>query len=43
MGVQWDSISAIYRLQESLWFSLDRSIVQYFYRVWGTYEASQAN
>jgi hypothetical protein len=28
-GVQWDSISAIHRLQESLWFSQEGSFVPY--------------
>jgi hypothetical protein len=43
MAVQWDSSSAVHRLQESLWFSEEGSIVQYFLRVWGTHETSQAN
>jgi hypothetical protein len=34
MGVQWDSTSAIHRLQESLRFSEEGSIVQYSHRVW---------
>jgi hypothetical protein len=43
MGVQWDSISAIRRLQDTLWFSEEVSIVQYFDRVLGTHETSYAD
>jgi hypothetical protein len=42
MGVQRDSTSAIHRLQESLRFSEEGSIVQYSRRVWGIHETSQA-
>jgi hypothetical protein len=31
MGVQWDSTSTIQRLQGSLWFSEEGSIVKYIY------------
>jgi hypothetical protein len=40
MGIQWDSTSAIHRLQESLWFIEKWIIVQYSYRVWRTHETS---
>jgi hypothetical protein len=33
MEVQWDSTLAIRRLQESLWFSYEGSIVQYSHGV----------
>jgi hypothetical protein len=33
-GVQCDSTSAIHRFQESIWFSEERSAVQYSHRVW---------
>jgi hypothetical protein len=35
--------SDIHRLQESLWLSMEGSIVQYSYTVWGIYEVSQAD
>jgi hypothetical protein len=38
MEVQYDSTSAIHRLQESISFSEEGSIVQYSHRVWGTHE-----
>jgi hypothetical protein len=43
MGVQEDSTSAIHRLQESLLFREEGSIVQYSHRVWCPHEISQAD
>jgi hypothetical protein len=43
MGVQCDSMSAILRLQESVRFSEEESIVQYSHRVWGALETSQVD
>jgi hypothetical protein len=43
MVVQWDSTSTIHRLQESLWFSDEGSIVQYSHKNWGTHETSQVD
>jgi hypothetical protein len=41
MLVQRDSTSAhICRVQESLWFNQEVSIVEYSHRVWGTHETS---
>jgi hypothetical protein len=40
LDLQCDSISAIRRLQESLLFNSEGSIVQYSHRVWGTHETS---
>jgi hypothetical protein len=36
--MQWDSTSAIVRLQESLWYSEVGNVVHYCHRIWSTHE-----
>jgi hypothetical protein len=43
MGVPRGSMSASHRLQESLLFNEEGSIVHYFLRVWNTLEMNQAH
>jgi hypothetical protein len=40
IGIQWVSISVIYRLQERLWISDEGSFVQYCHWVWYPHESS---
>jgi hypothetical protein len=40
MGIQWDSTSAVCRVQESPCFSEEGSIVQYSHRVWNPHVIS---
>jgi hypothetical protein len=43
MGIQWSSISALYGLQESLWFSQEGGLIYTSHWVWYPCETGRTN